>query len=283
MSPFFSICIPAYNAGKFLSATIESVLCQSFTDFELVLLDNASTDNTELLISLYPDSRIRVIRNMATVPAHENWTRAISQAEGAWIKLVCADDLLKPNALQKIHDDLMQHPEVLVHAGNRDVIDEAGKIVRLGKSRYSDGAILSLANVVDRVLSSGSNPLGESICLTWKSDLSEQVGPFSKHWKYFIDLDYWLRLSKTSLIYYTTEVLGSFRVSQGSWTSSIGFRTTREAKDFFFSHEEFAPYSRLLKYRAVSQAGLRTIARQVFLMVVLRRSQPKLSHKNGKS
>lgn len=67
-----------------------------------------------------------------------------------------------------------------------------------------------------------------------EKSLTEIVGPFSRHWKYFIDLDYWLRLSRLSEIYYTTEVIGSFRVSPSSWTKSIGFGSIREAREFFW-------------------------------------------------
>lgn len=271
MSPFFSICIPAYNAGRFLPATIESVLSQSFRDFEIVIVDNASTDNTALLISTYLDDRIRVVTNSVTVPAHENWTRTIGLAKGEWTKIVCADDLLKSNALQVIYNDLTRHPGVSVHAGVRDVIDESGILVKSAKARYSNGALLDLTDLVNGILHTGGNPLGEPICLTWSSSLSGQVGPFSEKWKYFIDLDYWLRLSKRSPIYYSSEVVGSFRVSSGSWTSSIGFGTFNEAQRFFFSHDEFKSRSMHVKYRAITKAGLRTLARQLFLLFILRR------------
>ena len=275
MSPYFSVCIPAFNAGKYLSTTIDSVLNQTFTDFEIVILDNASTDNSKTVISSYADSRIRLETNLETVPAHENWTRAVGLARGEWVKLLCADDLLKPNALQEIREDLLMHEEVLVHAGIRDVIDESGNLVKSAKAQFENGSLLNLDDVVSRVLSSGTNPLAESMCLTWKRNLTEIVGPFSEQWRYFIDLEYWLRLNKTSQIYYTTEVLGSFRVSRGSWTSSIGFRTIQEAIDFFFTREEFSTVSKLVKYRAVAQAASRTIARQVFLSLVLRKKSPE--------
>jgi glycosyltransferase involved in cell wall biosynthesis len=271
VSPFFSICIPAYNASRFLSATIESILSQSFRDFEIVIVNNGSTDNTAMLISTFLDDRIRVVTNLETVPAHENWTRTIGLAKGDWLKIVCADDLLRPNALQVIHDDLMGHPEVSIHAGIRDVIDESGILVKSAKAQFSNGALLELVDLVNGILNTGTNPLGEPLCLTWSSSLSGQVGSFSGNWKYFIDLDYWLRLSKRSPIFYSSEVVGSFRVSRGSWTSSIGFRTINEAQRFFFSRDEFKSCSIHVKYRAVAKAGLRTIARQLFLLIVLRR------------
>lgn len=273
MSPFFSVCIPAFNAGKYLSATIDSVLAQTFTDFEIVVLDNASTDNTKTVISSYDDSRIRVETNSVTVPAHENWTRAVRLARGEWVKLLCADDLLKPKALQNINADLLMHKDALVHVGIRDVIDQSGKLVKSAKEQFGNGSLLNLDDVVNRVLSSGTNPLGESMCLTWKKSLTEIVGPFSGHWKYFIDLDYWLRLSRLSKIYYTTEVIGSFRVSPSSWTKSIGFGSIREAREFFLGHEDFKVRARFLRYRALVQATLRTVARQGFLALALRKDQ----------
>lgn len=271
MTPYFSICIPAYNAGNFLEATLNSVLCQSFKNFEIIILDNASTDDTQLLLSQYQDHRIRILQNREIVPAYENWTRALQEARGTWVKLLCADDLLKPNALQQIHDDLLGNDEVLIHAGPRDVIDELGQVVKSSKARFESGEILEAKDLVVEILKMGSNPLGEPVCLTWHSSLTDKAGPFSSQWKYFIDLDYWLRLAQFSKIYYTTETIGSFRVSPTSWTSSIGLGSWREARAFFQDRDEFVSYSRIMKIRAVLTAGLRTIVRQVFLSTVLRR------------
>lgn len=272
MRPFFSICIPAFNAGLFLADTIESVLSQSFNDYELIIVDNASTDQTASLLSQYTDSRIRLFSNSQTLPAHQNWSRAVTLATGEWTKLLCADDLLKPDSLQKIHDDLKKYPELSVHAGRRDIIDESGKVVRSASIQFQGHSILKLTDVIEKVLRTGTNPLGESMCITWKTELTKQVGPFSDKWRYFIDLDYWLRLAQQSPLYYTSEVLGSFRVSSGSWTSSIGFRTTREAKEFIFSRSEFSATSRIVKFQALLRAASRTIARQIFSTIILRKN-----------
>jgi hypothetical protein len=73
--------------------------------------------------------------------------------------------------------------------------------------------------------------------------------------------------------YYTTEVIGSFRVSPSSWTKSIGFGSIREAREFFLGHEDFKVRARFLRYRALFQATLRTVARQGFLALALRKDQ----------
>jgi glycosyltransferase involved in cell wall biosynthesis len=275
MSPVFSICIPAYNAGEFLVEAIESVLNQSFADLEIIVLDNASTDNTALLLSKFEDERLKVFKNLETLDAHENWTLVVSKAQGQWVKLLCADDLLKPTALQQTYDVLFHHPDVMAHVGLRDVIDEFGMVVRKPKPQFADGTILNLDDVIDSVLRSGTNTLGEPVCLTWRRTLSDQVGPFSDKWHYYIDLDYWLRLVKVSAIYYTTDLVGSFRVSSGSWTSSIGFRTINEARTFFSTYEPFSAKSKLFRFRALVCATVRTLARQAFLSIVLRKIHRK--------
>jgi len=61
-TPFFSVCIPTYNRANFLPQAIESVLAQDFTDFELIICDNASTDNTQEVVEKYQDKRIRYCR-----------------------------------------------------------------------------------------------------------------------------------------------------------------------------------------------------------------------------
>lgn len=271
MKPFFSICIPVYNACDYIERTIESVLDQDFEDFEIVILDNASTDGTSQLIDRYVDERLRIVRNKVTVPPDENWTRVVNLAEGKWTKLVCADDLLKKGALAKISEDIEKNPQVSVHVGRRDIIDETDAVVLLPQARFSEGQVISRVEIAREAISTGTNVLGESVCIAWKSDLTADVGPFSTQWKYFIDMDYWLRLAHLSDFVCTSSTIGSFRISKGSWTSNIGLQNIKESKQFFSSHDDFSEFSKFRKTEAIVRATFRSVMRQAFLNIKLRR------------
>jgi glycosyltransferase involved in cell wall biosynthesis len=272
---FFSICIPVYNGEKFVRETIQSVLDQDFRDFEVLIVDNASTDKTSDIISSFEDQRIRVIRNTINVPAWENWSIAIGAAQGLWTKLLCADDLLHSSALSKSAQAIANFPDVKIFAGYRNVIDQHGNQVLSSRTSTLHLDQLDQSELVRQTLRSGSNPLGESLTLLWNSSLTNRIGNFSSRWKYFIDLDYWIRLAELAPIVRIPEEMGSFRISPGSWTSSMGLNVISEAREFFLYHDVFSKISYRKKLQGLLMASIKAILRKVFLFVRLKNEKSK--------
>jgi GT2 family glycosyltransferase len=106
MRPTISICIPAYNAERYLRQSLDSALAQTFGDCEVVLVDNASTDDTFTIAEEYSrrDPRLRVYRNRQNLGVLGNWNRCIDLAQGEWLKFLCADDWLEPTCLARMLD-----------------------------------------------------------------------------------------------------------------------------------------------------------------------------------
>ena len=98
--PSVSVCIPVYNGERFLAETIRSVLDQTYRDFELVVLDNASTGRHRPHRPVLRRPRVRVETNPTTIPQPENWRDAVRLCRAPLIKLLCADDLLHPRCLE---------------------------------------------------------------------------------------------------------------------------------------------------------------------------------------
>lgn len=98
--PTFSICIPNYNYGHFIGDTIKSVLAQTYPHYEIIVADNASTDNSVELVQSIRDERIRLIRNRYNIGFAPNWQRATMFACNDFINLLSADAQMKPNALE---------------------------------------------------------------------------------------------------------------------------------------------------------------------------------------
>lgn len=106
--PFVSVVTPVYNGERYLASCIESVLSQTYSNFEYILLDNCSDDNTGNIIAEYArkDNRIRVVKNKKLLPIIENWnesTRHVSK-NSKYYKVVHADDLLFADCLEKMVD-----------------------------------------------------------------------------------------------------------------------------------------------------------------------------------
>ncbi len=132
--PFFSVCIPNYNLGHFLGETLQSVLSQTFEDFEIVIVDNASTDKSVEIIESFNDHRIRLFENRYNVGFAPNLQAVTRLANGDFIILLSSDDLMAPNALEKYHQVLQAQGERSEHTvlcASTDMIDENGKVSKI--------------------------------------------------------------------------------------------------------------------------------------------------------
>ena len=131
-NPFFSICIPCYNHAAFIGKTLESVLAQDFKDFEIIVSNNASTDNSKEIVRSFKDSRIRLIENRWNIGFAPNLQQVTRHAQGAFFNLLSSDDLMNPGALSTYANLIQQHSERkddLVLMSQVWDIDEYGKII----------------------------------------------------------------------------------------------------------------------------------------------------------
>lgn len=127
--------MPVYNGSRYVAAAIESVLSQSLADFELVICDNASTDETGEICRAYAarDERIRYFRNATNIGADPNFNRVFELSRGRYFKFVPYDDVLDPEFLAACVQALEANPDAAVCQTQLDFIDHAGN--RLGVCR----------------------------------------------------------------------------------------------------------------------------------------------------
>lgn len=107
-----SVCIPCYNASHFIADTIRSVFESTYSDFEIVISDDASTDKTKEVVQEFTDSRIRFIQNDRNIGAPGNWNRAVKAASGEFVGLLNHDDLFGPFWLSFAVHVLQKHPRI---------------------------------------------------------------------------------------------------------------------------------------------------------------------------
>ena len=101
-SPYFSIVMPTRNRGHLLCSALQHALNQTFGDYEIVVVDNCSSDDTPEVVRKVGGSRVRYLRTEKTLPMHANWEFALSQARGEWVTFLCDDDALFPEALHRV-------------------------------------------------------------------------------------------------------------------------------------------------------------------------------------
>ncbi len=135
--PRVSVGLPVYNGEPFLVQALEALLSQTFTDFELIICDNASTDGTEAICRGYAarDPRVRYLRHARNIGVNRNFNHCVAEARAPYFRWAASDDLCAPTLLEKLVAVLDARPDVvLAYPGTRE-IDERGDTVR----DYSDG------------------------------------------------------------------------------------------------------------------------------------------------
>jgi len=140
--------LPVYNGERFLRETFESILGQTFRDFELIVSDNASTDATAEICREYEarDPRVRYFRNETNIGMAPNLRRVIALSSGQYFKLANADDVSAPRLVEKCVSVLDQRPEVILCYGRTTLINEHGAPLR----PYDDRLDLRQPRAVDR-------------------------------------------------------------------------------------------------------------------------------------
>jgi len=158
-----SVCIPTYRGAKHLAETIQSVLGQSFTDFELLVLDDASPDETADVVARFADPRLTYLRNESNIGAQANWNRCLAHARGRYVKLLPHDDLLRPECLEQqvavMEGDA--NGAIALVCCSRQMIDRKGRpLMRRGMPRRHAGRIQG-SELVRRSVRAGTNLIGE--------------------------------------------------------------------------------------------------------------------------
>ncbi|MGD0785815.1 MAG: glycosyltransferase [Sedimentisphaerales bacterium] len=218
--PKVSVCMPCYNRQDYIAEAIESVLSQSFRDFELVITDNCSTDGTIEIIKKYAskDSRIRFYINSTNLGMISNFNRSVLLGSGEYIKVICSDDLLAPGCLAVFADVLDKNPSVsLVTSFSK----EFGENDLVRDEKFFPGTGLLDGKKSQKSLFLDGNWAGSpTYTMFRRRDL--YVGLFN-HWKYWVcDHDMWLRLMGVGDMYVVPEILSFIRVHNNRATAIHG-------------------------------------------------------------
>ena len=226
-----SVIIPAHNAEKTIRETVESVLHQTFSNFELIVINDSSTDSTLDIITSIQDPRIKVF-SCKNGNAGASRNVGISNASGEFVAFLDADDIWTPEKLERQIQALEENPEAAVAYTWIDCIDEFGNFLRHGSHFSISGDVLAellLRNFLDN----GSNPLIRTKALS-------EVGGFDESLTNGEDWDMYLRLA---LRYHFVSVPFSFTL----------YRVTGKTKSYSNLFKSEASYLKLIG-KAYSQA-----------------------------
>lgn len=201
--PKITVLMPVYNAERFLRKAVESILQQTFRNFEFIIIDDGSTDNSVEIISSYEDARIRFYRNERNVGITETLNNGIGLAQCDLIARMDADDVSYPDRLQKQFNYMQLHPDCALLSTWARVISEDGKFARLERYRSE----FYYYNLTFECWMYHPTIMFRKSCV-------EAVGMYSK--TYSEDYDLFWKLSTRFKIGNLTEPLVDYRLSSTS-------------------------------------------------------------------
>lgn len=219
MQTLISVIIVTYNREKLLIKAIDSVLCQKFSDFELIIIDDASPDNTENIVKQYlNDSRVKYIKiakcNSIARARNSAWT----YVSGKYVAVLDSDDVWSDDLkLSKQFDFLEKNPDFVVVGSGAALIDSQDKILEYVYKPESDSDIRKDFFV--------KNPFFHSSVM-FRFELIKKNGGYDEKIKFGEDLDLWLRFGKEGMFYNFQETMIKYRIHEDNeikkhWSGAI--------------------------------------------------------------
>ena len=231
MRPLISIIIPSYNHAKFISKAIDSVLTQTYQNFEIIIADNCSEDGTDRVLAKYKDHRIRILKlkNEGIIAKSRNL--AIKEARGEWVAFLDSDDWWFDNKLESCISKANNSTQLIYHDmklfdGDKDII--TGKIV---KSRKLQTPVL-----ID-LLVNGNCLINSSVMV--RREILTKVGGIDERMGLVTGEDYhcWMKLAReTNNFLYLPKSLGYYTVHQRGMSRRDVVAQTRLAVNDFSSN-----------------------------------------------
>ena len=151
-SGLISVVIPTYNRAEFLRAAIESVLAQTYPNFELLILDNCSPDHTPQVVASFKDPRIRYVRHLCNIGPPANWVYGISLAKGRYLSILGDDDRYRPDFLLHRVYPMAADPQIVIAFGSFEYWDGNSVIASHDASNYSASHALEGMNAIEAVI-----------------------------------------------------------------------------------------------------------------------------------
>lgn len=224
--PKISVCVPTYNGARYLDQALDSVLCQTLPDFELIVYDDASSDETPQLVARRSDQRLRYFRQPCNVGIADNRNSCLRVARGQYIAWLDSDDIYHPEMLARQSSVLDEHPNVgLVH-GAYEVIGPDGSRLKDWPLPFSED-VIQCGHAAFRELILSNYITAPTVMV--RRDCYDRVGPYmSGLGNSSEDWEMWLRIALHTNLAYTATTVARYRQHDAS-TSTV---TTRSGERF---------------------------------------------------
>jgi glycosyltransferase involved in cell wall biosynthesis len=233
-----SVCIPVYNGERWLGDAIQSVLGQTRSDFELLIVDNHSSDGSLEVAAdaARRDDRVRVVENITTVGAVPNHNRCLELVQGDLVKFLHHDDLLRDDCLERMAAVFEENPSVGLVFSRREILlddpdDPAAQqwkheheVLHAGFGRLdavNDGRALLRRYLPTFGEPEFANWIGEPSAVMLRRSAVDRIGGFDERVRQSFDIELWVRLLASHDVGFIDDALVAFRHHGGSLTADI--------------------------------------------------------------
>lgn len=264
--PKVSVVVPAYNSEPYIRQTIDSILAQTFPDFELLISDHSSSDGTwEALQPYAEDRRVTLMRTPTGGGAPANWKAVSDLAQGEYLKLVCGDDVVAPDLLEAQVAALDADESVVLVASRRNLIDGSGRVIMAERGLPGMVGRLEGRRAARESVIRGSNVFGEPACVTFRRTAFVAAGGWDESAGYVIDQASYCRVLMRGAFVGIGRPQASFRLNAESWSVALTGRQAAQVVDFHHRLAEANPglLSRIDLLRGDTAARAMAVARRL--------------------
>jgi glycosyltransferase involved in cell wall biosynthesis len=213
--PKISVCIPTYNCARYLREAIDSVLQQEFDDYELVICDNASTDDTPEICHSFDDAHVRYVRFQERTNQAGNFNRCLNEATGEYLTLLHADDFLLPGFLADRAKSFEDDPDLGFVFGAVVIVDADGIAASI-RNRWPEDRTFKTGELLDSLL---FGCIVSPPSLMVRKSCADKAGLFRTDLTWGHDWEWTLRLAEQFAARYTSNPLAAYRVHAESGTA----------------------------------------------------------------
>lgn len=231
--PLVTISIPVFNGLPFLTSALESVHAQTYPNLEVVIVDGGSDAETVDYLKTLDRERYRLEFLPKGTPVEITWTRSCELAQGDFIKLLCQDDLLYPDAIATQVAAMQAHPSAGLVFSRRDIIDAQTRTVAKARGGVRGGSrTLQGPQALRFGFLAGSNIYGEPLAVLFRASALRQHLPWRADIPYLIDMSMYAAIMRTDEVAFEDSVVGAFRISSQSWSTRLTKQQTEQFRQW---------------------------------------------------
>ena len=255
-----SVVLPVYNGETYLKSAINSVINQKYTNWELIIVDDCSTDNTCQIIEMFAkqDGRIKLLKNDTNLKLPKSLNRGFSIATGEYWTWTSDDNLYNSDAIEKMVEYLEREQDCIAVYGGFDYIDPVGRIIGSFEVMKSD--LMPITNVM-------------GACFLYRADSAKEIGTYDPEMFLVEDYDYWMRMYLKGKIGSINQKLYKYRLHEKSLSSTQKEKIrVQELKlrEKYFDKLNLLEIDRSIKYRYYDYILLNSASTKYYVKRILK-------------